>query len=131
MMKTSFAKVAIFAAREAQKTADPIMAWEYASIKVFGKGTWQQLKRCPKNTFLGLCEEGIIKGIPKGKYTRSVKNKTYALTAVRILNNEKHISSAALWKEVMIALNENSGKQHNGQMDVVLALADNKLIIYK
>lgn len=44
-----------------------------------------QKKGCPKNTFLGLCEEGLVKGISKGKYTKSVKNKEYALKAIELL----------------------------------------------
>jgi hypothetical protein len=47
-------------------------------------------KGCPKGTFLGLCEEGLVKGIPKGNYTKSVKNKKYAIKAVTVLKQNKH-----------------------------------------
>jgi hypothetical protein len=39
-----------------------------ATKEIFGEGTWGQIKGCPKNTFLGLCEEGIVKGVNKGNY---------------------------------------------------------------
>lgn len=85
-----------------------------------------QEKSCPKGTFLGLCEEGLVKGIPKGNYTKSVKNKNYALKAVAILkqNTETTFSPKELWEKL-----ELGDKKHNSQMDVVLALWDNGLII--
>ncbi|WP_420865668.1 DUF6979 family protein [Dickeya oryzae] len=42
-------------------------------------------KSCPLSAFLGLCEDGYIKGIPKGKYTKSYKNKKYAVVAADIV----------------------------------------------
>lgn len=41
---------------------------------IFGESTSQR-KGCPKGVYLGLCEEGLVKGIPKGKYTKSKKIK--------------------------------------------------------
>jgi hypothetical protein len=38
----------------------PLEAWMEATKEIFGEGTWGQIKGCPKNTFLGLCEEGIV-----------------------------------------------------------------------
>ncbi|WP_431167235.1 DUF6979 family protein [Tenacibaculum halocynthiae] len=84
-----------------------------------------QEKGCPKNAFLGLCEEGLVKGIPKGKYTKSVKNKKYALQAVEILkqNTQTTFSPKELWKQL-----ELGDKKHNSQMDVVLELWEKGLI---
>jgi hypothetical protein len=82
-------------------------------------------KSCPKNTFLSLCEEGLVKGIPKGNYIKSVKNKEYALKAVTILkqNTQTTFTPKELWDKL-----ELGDKRHNSQMDVVLALWENGLI---
>ena len=34
-----------------------------------------------RGAFLGLCEEGLVKGIPAGKYSASKDNKQYAVRA--------------------------------------------------
>ena len=98
--------------------------WAKSAKEVFITKSAQE-KGCPKNTFLGLCEEGLVKGIPKGDYTKSVKNKNYALKAVSILKNnqEKSFSPKELWMKLNL-----SDKRHNSQMDVVLALWENDLI---
>jgi hypothetical protein len=85
-----------------------------------------QEKGCPKGTFLGLCEEGLVKGIPKGNYTKSVKNKKYALKAVEILkqNTQTTFSPKELWEQLKLG-----DKRSNSQMDVVLALWENGLIV--
>jgi hypothetical protein len=44
----------------------PRIAWDQATTNLFGAGTAGQGKGCPRDAFLGLCEEGLIKGIPKG-----------------------------------------------------------------
>lgn len=85
-----------------------------------------QEKSCPKTTYLGLCEEGLVKGIPKGKYTKSVKNKEYALKAIKILkqNTKTSFLPKELWEKL-----ELKDKRHNSQMDIVLALWNEKLIV--
>lgn len=85
-----------------------------------------QEKGCPKGTFLGLCEEGLIKGIPKGDYTKSVKNKDYALQAVEILKQveTKTFTPKELWAELNLG-----DKKPNSQMDVVLALWNEGLFV--
>ena len=102
-------------------------AWELASTEIFGKGTPSQLKGCPKNTFLGLCEEGLIKGIQPGYYTKSQKNKAYALEAVELLKSNPLLASDAikLWQLVM----NGADKNYNYQMDVVTMLWNNGYII--
>ncbi|PKH52150.1 hypothetical protein CXF68_16265 [Tenacibaculum sp. Bg11-29] len=82
-----------------------------------------QEKGCPKNAFLGLCEEGLVKGIPKGNYTKSVKNKEYALQAIDILKQNTFLPKE-LWEQL-----ELGDKKHNSQMNVVLALWENDLIL--
>jgi hypothetical protein len=97
----------------------PQDAWETATITIFGVATSGQKKGCPKETFLGLCEMGLINGISMGKYTRSKKNKNYAIRAVSFLKNDPAASSdgKTLWVKVA-----GSNKVHNSQMDVVIAL---------
>ncbi|MGE6666670.1 DUF6979 family protein [Paenibacillus xylanexedens] len=103
------------------KQDSPNKAWDEVTIQIFGEGSSSQKKGCPKNTFLGLCEEGLLEGIPRGIYTNSKKNKGYGLKAVKILgkiDKDKDINQRVLWKEVI----EDQDIKYNSQMDVVLAL---------
>jgi hypothetical protein len=101
-----------------------IEIWSRYAKEVFDTKSSQE-KGCPKNTFLGLCEEGLVKGIPKGNYTKSVKNKEYAIRAVAILKQNKHttFTPKELWDKL-----ELGNKRSNSQMDVVLALWEHGLI---
>jgi hypothetical protein len=97
----------------------PAYAWEKATTEIFESGTSSQKKGCPRDAFLGLCEDGLVKGIPGGCYTRSKKNKAYAVRAVRVLKEtpKSTYDPSELWSEVI-----GSRKTHNGQMNVVLSL---------
>ncbi|WP_048063136.1 DUF6979 family protein [Methanococcoides burtonii] len=99
--------------------------WDLITSDIFGEGTCSQKKGCPRNTFLALCEEGMIKGITKGNYTNSRKNKEYALKAVKILKEKPNLENnpKALWIKVI-----DEPKIHNGQMDVIIALWKNGYI---
>jgi hypothetical protein len=98
--------------------------YERTATEVFETKSSQE-KGCPKNTFLGLCEDGLVKGIPKGNYTKSVKNKEYALKAIEILkqNTQTLFSPKELWEQLKLG-----DKKSNSQMDVVLALWEADLI---
>lgn len=115
---------ALKAAQNYKESFDIIRIYERATEEVFETKSSRE-KSCPKNTFLGLCEEGLVKGVPKGNYTKSVKNKEYALKAVNVLksNHNKIFTSKELWEQL-----ELGDKKHNSQMDVVLALWENNLI---
>ncbi|WP_138224525.1 DUF6979 family protein [Paenibacillus algicola] len=109
--------------------SDPLNAWKEASAKVFGEGTWAQRKGCPKNAFLGLCEAGLVKGIPAGDYVEisgARKNKGYAVNAIEVLKRRPELSEdkLGLWRMVM----QGNNMSHNSQMDVVLALWNKQLI---
>jgi hypothetical protein len=67
----------------------------------------------------------MLKGILKGNYTSSRKNKEYALKAVEILKERPNLvnNPKALWLEVV-----DEPKIHNGQMDVIIALWKNGYI---
>ncbi|ANY68766.1 hypothetical protein BBD42_21570 [Paenibacillus sp. BIHB 4019] len=108
----------------------PLIAWKKAAAEAFGEGTWAQRKGCPKNAFLGLCEEGLVQGIKPGSYAErstSQKNKNYAVKAVQILRDKPELvdDKLGLWREVMNGVE----KSHNYQMDVVLSLWNNNLIV--
>lgn len=107
------------------------LAWK-ATIKDLPTSKSVQEKSCPKNAFLGLCEKGLVKGIPKGKYLKSNRhnlNKDYAITAVDILRTytEHDFTPIQLWKKVRLEL-DLGDKSHDSQMHVVLGLWDEKLI---
>lgn len=105
----------------------PLDGWEKATTEIFGKGTSSQKKPCPRCAFLGLCEDGLVKGIPVGRYINGSKNKNYALSAVAILKRNLEFTTYkhSLWNDVLV------GKPiiHNNQMDVVVALWNEGLII--
>lgn len=105
----------------------PREAWSKAAGDVFGVGTSSQEKSCPKDAFLALCEEGLVKGIPNGQYTRSKKNKKYALNAVDILKRNPDLvtDTKTLWNRSV----GGEEKKHNSQMDVVIALWKNNLLV--
>jgi hypothetical protein len=105
----------------------PKEAWSRAAGEIFGAGTSSARKGCPQNAFLGLCEEGLVKGIPGGQYTRSLKNKQYALDAIAVLRRNPELATDpdALWNSVM----GNERKTHNCQMDVVVALWERGLVV--
>ncbi|MCD6168304.1 MAG: hypothetical protein J7J33_03240 [Caldisericia bacterium] len=106
-------------------------AWDKV-VEKEGSSTAQ--KGCPKGAFLGLCEEGMVKGIPPGSYTASEKNKQYAIKAVDLLRrieSEKgipakqvvnQISKGKFWEKIA------PDKKENGQLDVVFTLVKENLI---
>ena len=104
----------------------PRGAWSRAVACLFPKSPSSRDKGCPMYAFLGLCEEGLVKGIPPGDYTESVKNKQYAVDAVRLLRLDPALAGdkMLLWQRVL-------GKRtiiHNDQMDVVASLWERGLL---
>lgn len=89
-------------------------------------------KGCPKGAFLGLCEEGLVKGIPAGSYTKNHGkqwNKMYALTAVKLLENspDKIFDEMGLWRQVLDNLHFEY-KNPQDQIKIVLILWNSLLI---
>lgn len=41
--------------------AYPLTTRKDAASVIFSEGTWAQRKGCPKNAFLGLCDEGLYR----------------------------------------------------------------------
>jgi hypothetical protein len=94
-------------------------AWIKAAFEVFPNSDSSRMKGCPKNTFFGLCEDGLVLDVPMGKYTKSKKNKEYGLKALKLLNQQPELAEdqMRLWK--IVAGDE---KAYNYQMDVVVSL---------
>lgn len=83
-------------------------------------------KGCPRGAYLGLCEEGLVKGVLPGRYTASKDNKYYAVRAAALmLEGKQNWSTNLLWR----AVTNDPEKTHYSQMDVVLALWKNGLIV--
>lgn len=112
---------------EIHQTENPLRDSWNTAIKDFFDSESSQNKNCPRSTFLGLCEAGLIKGISKGEYnSNSTINKNHAIDAVTYLKDNKvaSISTKELWSKLKVG-----NKSHNSQMDVVLALWYKDLIV--
>ncbi|UXB11900.1 hypothetical protein GP476_10750 [Aeromonas dhakensis] len=124
-----YGKAAVDAVFRCQRDGlNPAEAWNLAVQEHLPTHSGQ-VKGCPKGAFLGLCSDGRVKGIEKGNYTRSTKNRDYAIAAVEILKNRKcapSMSANDLWEAVMAEL--ETSLRANSQMQVVLALWKEGLI---
>ena len=126
-MANRYGEAALIAARDSAGTS-PAKRWQSAVEKVYPTSVTAQKKGCPRGAFLGLCEEGLVKGIPAGQYTTSKDNKAYVVRAAELLiEGKQKWSISELWQ----AVTDNPEKKHNSQMDVVLALWKNGLIVRK
>jgi hypothetical protein len=126
-MANRYGEAAILATRHGASTGiDPVASWENALERLYPTSPAARKKGCPRGAFLGLCEEGLVKGIPAGQYTASRDNKAYAVRAATLLIlGTKSWSTSTLWR----AVSDDPEKTHNGQMDIVLALWKNGLIV--
>jgi hypothetical protein len=116
------------AARDSSAGTSPAKRWESALETLYPTSPSARNKGCPRGAFLGLCEEGLVKGIPPGNYTTSKDNKAYAVQAAALLaEGSRKWSIGELWR----AVSPHPEKTHNSQMDVVLALWKNGLIVRK
>lgn len=95
-------------------------AWNRAAGKEI-ENTSSRIKGCPKETFIGLCESGILKKIPKTEISES-RNYQYALFAISEWKKNKMISCADMWRKVYNHF--GLAKNHQGQLDVVEGLWD-------
>lgn len=109
------------------KALSPLERWQDAVRKLYPTTPIGQKKSGPRAAFLGLCEDGLVKGIPAGQYTAgnsaSNRNKAFAVGAVKLLEAGTHRTTSELWNEVA------DGEEHASQMDVVMALWKNGLIV--
>ena len=123
-----YGTAALVAVARVGKSEDhnPVTAWYTAVKEVFPTSKSQQRKGCPRGAFLGLCEEGLIRGVPRGRYTRSKLNKSYAVRAIDLIQADVTLTRdlQRLWQKIM----GGTTMSENGQMDVVAALWDAGLI---
>jgi len=116
----AYGKAALAAAQDCERNhRSPTSAWLDAVKKEFPKSVSSQEKCCPRGAFLGLCEAGLVRGIPRGDYIGGTLNAQYAVVAVTHLWEEPSLANDArkLWRSVT-----SGSKKHNCQMDVVIAL---------
>jgi hypothetical protein len=115
------------AARQAAAGGNtPAGSWESAMERMYPTSPIARKKGSPRAAFLGLCEEGLVKGIPAGQYAASRENKGFAVRAAALLSEgTQRWSTSTLWR----AVTDNPEKEHNGQLDVVMALWKNDLLI--
>jgi len=128
-MANRYGEGALMAARQ-RSSADtnPVARWESAMSTLYPTSPTARKKGSPREAFLGLCEEGLVKGIPAGHYAASADNKAYAVRAVALLTEgTQRWSTSTLWR----AVENDPERMHNGQMDIVLALWKNDLIVRK
>lgn len=125
MFQNKYVQAAINAVHyvETKKFVDPVEAWSFATGELFGEGSWGQRKGCPKTAFLGLCEDGYVKGIPQGRYNHKENslNKRYAINTVKLFHEDPsmaHENSKKLWSVVT----EGKVIKPNYQVDIVKAL---------
>jgi len=120
---SKYRQVALAAFLDAKNGTPPMDAWKASAAK---SQPSSRDKGCPRCAFLGLAEGGLLQGIPSGAYTTSQENKRYALEAVRLLKRNPQLSKdiKKLWQLSV----KGVPKKHNGQMDVVVALWDAKVI---
>ena len=128
-MANRYGEAALMATRQGSSAnIGPVALWENAMEKLYPTSPTARKKSCPRGAFLGLCEEGLVKGIPAVRYTTSKDNKAYAVSAVALLTEAtQHWSTSALWR----AVTDGAEKPHDSQMDIVLALWNNDLIVGK
>lgn len=72
IIPNKYAKTSLKAIRNYQEPCDIVEMYLRAAHEVFTTKS-SQVKGCTKGTFLGLCEEGLVKGIPKGNYTKTIE----------------------------------------------------------
>ena len=96
-------------------------AWDFA-ISQYSESNSIRGKVCPKDAYLGLCECGLVKGIPAGKYGGPARNVNgrYAVDAYRILKSNPTLAAnkRALWDTIP----EPRAVNENNQIDVVVSL---------
>lgn len=114
----------------------PLNAWERAASEVFAGLLPSANKGCPREAFLGLHDLRITIGPPSAAITHGSSrkrgvNREYAALAVKALFANHTLAAAGplqLWKTVLAAHGADPDKEHNSQMDVVLALWDRGFI---
>ena len=103
-----------------ERKLHPTEAWRTAAAQIFPDSPSSQKKGYPKTAFLGLCEDGLLLGVPSGSYTKSRDNKRYAIEAIKCLRQNPSLvdNEKSLWKLII----GSETKVENSQIDVVTSL---------
>ena len=117
-----YGEVAVLAVQKLQDgtSIDPKEACDNAAKIIFPASPESQTKGCPKNAFIGLCNNGLVSGVSaKHENMEQNKNAIYSCKAVEQLKQNKYLTTQPelLWKKVA-----GNTKSSNSQMDVVIAL---------
>jgi hypothetical protein len=102
-------------------------AWRQVAEAVFAGAPTSINKTCPREAFLGLCQRGMLAGVPASscRHVDWRLNRSYAIAAAQLLLTEPHLAhsgKAELWRRVVSECGADPAKRHNSQLDVVLAL---------
>ena len=102
------------------RVEQPREAWAFAVRRVFPNSLSSQRKSCPRDAFLALCQAGAVQGVPAGAYTKSIRNREYAIRALHALRADPGLINdpAGLWRRAT----GGEGTRHNSQREVVRAL---------
>lgn len=112
------------------RVQSPVEAWYIATGEQFGKGSWGQKKGCPRNAFLGICEEGLIKGIKAGRYNKKEHslNKQYAIDTIKLFKDDS-TNQQRDNKEIWGIVTNGKDIKSNYQVEIVKALWERDLIV--
>lgn len=119
---TKYTDAAITTAKRCQGSNRPDIKAEWRKVikelKAYDEG-------CPRSAFIGLCEEGMIKGIEAGSYglRKLNKNKAYAIAAANLVLSGHDTDPKAIWQKVT----KTDIRAHD-QVGIVIALHDNSLL---
>lgn len=126
VMCGKYGKAAIETTKKIQKSktnCDPVEIWEQTI------GTDD--KSCPRCAFLGLCEDGWVKGVPRGNYVHprngEKRSKNHAVRAVLKIIEDPSLANdnpGKFWKKL-----EGTPPSNNQISDVVLALWRKNMIM--
>ena len=98
-MANRYGEAALMAARGSSARTNPVARWDSAMETLYPTSPTARKKGCPRGAFLGLCEEGLVKGIPAGNYTASKDDKAYAVRAAALLiEGTRSWSISELWR---------------------------------
>lgn len=112
------------------RAQSPVEAWYIATGEQFGEGSWGQKKGCPRNAFLGICEEGLIKGVKAGRYNKKEHslNKQYAINTIKLLKEDSTYLERDN-KEIWRIVTNGKDIKSNYQVEMVKALWEKDLIV--
>ena len=129
-----YGRTAIEAARYARNTTlHPRESWNRAAARLTGSPSSKN-HPSPRFAFLGLCQGGLIRGVPAHAYIRLVDNAACAMCAVGLLREDPQLAAlktTRLWDIVRQRMPGRLYPKNQGQMNVVLALWHSGLIAAK